>query len=749
MNHLSSVRHGFAALAASLLAAHLAVAAPIPVPPPAFPPGSVADTYYGVRIADPYRALENTKDAQVAAWMKSQSDYAHATLRHVAGRQRMLEAVRKYDEAVSARVAQVVRLPGDLWFYERRGAAENQFKLYMRRGERGEEVLLVDPEVIQKRTGKPHAINYFVPSPDGRLVAYGISAGGSEEAVLHLLDTATRKPVGPPVARADLGSVSWAPDGRSLVFNRLQPLKRGMAATEKYRNSRVVRMLPGKVPGPAVFGLGSFGTRLKPEELPFVQLTHDGRWALGAVFNGVQREIALYVAPAAGLGKPGTRWTRVVDYADAVTHFDYFDNQLYLVSHKNASRSQVLRVPVEGRMAAAQVLVPQGERVVIGVGAASDALYVEVREGNVKRLLKLAYGTAAAPAAAAPAGASQPPAAPAEVRLPIDGAFNLADGESTWRATDPRLPGALLDLAGWTRARQIYLVAADGSVRNTGLQPQGPYDAPADVTATEVLVKSHDGAMVPMSIIHKAGLKTDGSHPTILYGYASYGITEEPFFSTSRLAWLEAGGVFAVANPRGSGVFGQDWYKAGFQATKPNTWRDFIACAEWLIAQGYTNSQRLGIWGGSAGGILVGRAMTERPELFAAVVSAVGALDGLRFEDTPNGIPNIPEFGSKKTEPGFRALMAMSTYQNIRPDTAYPAVMFTHGVNDPRVEVWQSTKTAARLRAATRSGKPVLLLLDYESGHGIGNTKQQVHEERASVFSFFMWQFGMPGYELE
>jgi len=704
--------------------------------PPVFPPGTLVETLHGTRVPDPYRALENTKDPQVAAWMKAHSDQAHATLARIGGRPGMLEAVRKYDEAASARVVQPVRLPGGLWFYEKRGATENQFKLYMRRGDSGEEVLLVDPEVLQKRSGKPHAINYFVPSPDGRMVAYGISAGGSEEAVLHLLDTRTRQPVGKPVDRADFGGVSWAPDSSSLVFNRLQVLKKGTPATQKYQRSRVTRMVPGQLPGSAVFGLGVYGMAMKPTEMPFVQFTHDGRWAIGTVLNGVQREVMIYVASLdpAEASAP-LRWKKLVDYADEVAQFDYFDDQLVLISTKGAPRGRLLRARLDAGLASSQVLLPPSERVITGVGAAADAVYVEVRDGNVKRLLKLSHGAG--------------PGAADEISLPVEGAFSLADGESTWRATDPRVPGAVLDLGGWTRARQIYTVAADGSVANTGLQPQGPFDVPEDVTTTEAMVKSHDGAMVPMSIIHHRGMVLDGSHPTILYGYASYGNTEEPFFSTSRLAWLDAGGVFAVANPRGSGVFGQDWYKAGFQASKPNTWRDFIACAEWLVAQGYTSSERLGIWGGSAGGILVGRAMTERPDLFAAVVSAVGALDALRFEDTPNGVPNIPEFGSKKTDAGFRALMAMSTYQHIVPNTPYPAVMFTHGVNDPRVEVWQSTKTAARLMAATRSGKPVLLLLDYQSGHGIGNTKQQVQADRANVFSFFLWQFGLPGFELQ
>ena len=206
--------------------------------------------------------------------------------------------------------------------------------------------------------------------------------------------------------------------------------------------------------------------------------------------------------------------------------------------------------------------------------------------------------------------------------------------------------------------------------------------------------------------------------------------------------------VYAIANPRGSSVYGQEWYKAGYQATKPNTWKDFIACAEYLINQKYTNPKRLGIMGGSAGGILVGRAMTERPDLFAAVIPAVGVLDAVRAEVTPNGVPNIPEFGTRTNEAGFKALLAMSTYHHVQPNTAYPAVLLTHGTNDPRVEVWHSTKTAARLMAATTSGKPILLRLDYQSGHGIGNTKSQVLQERADMFAFMLWQMGVAGYQL-
>ncbi|MCR5884768.1 prolyl oligopeptidase family serine peptidase [Rhizobacter sp. J219] len=430
-------------------------------------------------------------------------------------------------------------------------------------------------------------------------------------------------------------------------------------------------------------------------------------------------------------GKPA--WKRVLRPSDEVTGIAYFDDTLYLVSHQGAPRSQVLALRLgEPDLRRAEVVMPASDRVVVNVAAASDAVYIEARDGNIKRLYKRPHGATGAPV---------------EVKLPLEGSFALVDDESGSSAAHPRLPGVLIDLQSWNAARQVYEVAADGSVRNTGLQPTGPYDQPAGIVATEVKVKSHDGAMVPMSIIHRADIQLDGRNPTILYGYASYGSTEEPFYSVSRLAWLDAGGVYAIANPRGSSVYGEEWYRAGFQSTKPNSWKDFIACAEYLIAQKYTAPAKLGIFGGSAGGILVGMAMVERPELFAAVVPAVGALDMLRMEDTANGVPNIPEFGSYKTEAGFKSLLAMSPYAHIKPGTAYPAVLLTHGVNDPRVEVWASTKTAARLMAATTSGKPVLLRLEYDAGHGVGSTKKQQLEERADILSFFLWQMGVAGYQ--
>jgi prolyl oligopeptidase len=720
---------------ACLVLAAVSFAVHAQTPPPLAPVRTVTDTYHGVRVDDPYRYFENRNDPQVARWMKAQSAYAQATLARIPGRQALLEKITRYDSAASERVAQISRVPGDLYFIERRGATENQYKLLLRRGLKGADQLLVDPEALEKKTGKPHAINWYMPSPDGARLAYGLSDQGSEAAVLHLLDTRSGKPIGKPITRADFGAVDWSPDGSALVVNRLRVPRGGAKVTDKYQHSQVWLLRPGRPIAEAkpVFGSATRGVKIPPAAIPIVSFTHDGKWAFGLVVNGTQRELGLYVAPQAGVlaGKPA--WKRVLEPTDDVTGIAYFGDTLYMVSHRGAPRSQVLAMRLEAPdVQGAEVVMRASERVVVNVVAAADAVYIEARDGNVKRLYKRAHG----------AGGE-----PVEVTLPLEGSFELVNSEGGASAANPRLPGVLIDLQSWNAARQVYEVAADGSVRNTGLQPAGPYDQPPGIVATEVKVKSHDGALVPMSIIHRADVKLDGTNPTILYGYASYGSTEEPFYSVSRLAWLDAGGVYAIANPRGSSVYGEAWYRGGFQATKPNTWKDFIACAEYLIAQKYTSPAKLGILGGSAGGILVGMAMVERPDLFAAVIPAVGALDMLRMETTANGVPNIPEFGSVKTEAGFKSLLAMSTYAHIKPGTPYPAVLLTHGVNDPRVEVWTSTKTAARLQAATTSGKPVLLRLEYDAGHGIGSTKKQQMEERADMLSFFLWQMGVAGYQ--
>jgi prolyl oligopeptidase len=739
-----NLRHPFSAsrLARSLVLTTVASLLPFAIaegaespPPPSGPPTApvreVTDDYFGTKVTDPYRYMEDLNNAEVSAWMKAQNAYTRTELARIPGRADLLARIQQLDESAPARVTYVRRSPSGRYFYLKALSREPMFKLYMRDGLNGKEQLLVDPEKMSAAGGQPYAINYFSPSDDGRYVAYGVSPGGSEDAVLHILDTRSLRDLTEAIDRVLLGgSVRWLPGGGSLLYNRLQKVASEAPATEKYLKSRVYLHVLGTDPekDSAVFGYDvSPSMKVEASDFSFLITDPASNYALGLIKHGVQNEITAYVAPRNSIRKPNARWRKVCDVEDQVTNFALRGDDLYLLTHRDASRFKVIRTHAASPdLTHAEVVVPSSEAVITDLGAASDALYVELRDGAIGRLARVSYR----------AGAKPEP-----IALPLDGAVGLFP-------PDTRLPGALFVLTTWTRAPRIYgYEPKTKATTDTGLRPVGQFDAPKDVEFVEVKARSHDGTMVPLSIIHRRGLKLDGSHPTLLDGYGAYGISRDPSFDPKLLAWLERGGVYAVAHVRGGGEYGEDWHLAGKKLTKPNTWRDFLACAEYLIDKKYTSPAHLSGTGGSAGGILIGRAITERPELFAAALILVGATDSLRTEQMAGGPANIPEFGTVKEPDGFKGLYEMSAYAHVKNGTAYPAVMLITGINDPRVAPWQAAKMAARLQASSTSGKPVLLRIDYEAGHGIGSTKKQQQEQRADEYSFLLWQLGVPEYQ--
>ena len=709
----------------AVLAAISAVAQSRPAAPAV---RNVTDTYFGVTVQDPYRYFENLKDPEVAAWMKGEAAYAKSVLGSIPGRNDLLKEIQLRGDAVSARVSGV-QVVGSKVYYEKRLATDNIFKLYVRDGFKGKERLLVDPDVVKSANGEHSAIDYYAPSPDNKYVAYGISTGGSEQSVIHVIDMATGKVLPDSIDRANYANPSWLPDGR-MIYSRLQKMADGAPVTDKYQNQRVYIHKLGDNPDndTLLFGSGvSPLATVRPAELVFAANPLGTSHVLAMAINGVQRELRVWVAPLSALNGDKTPWVRVTDTVDDVTDLAAQGDALFLLSHKDAPRFKVLRTSLaKPDLATAEVVVATGESVVNAIATAKDALYVRKMNGGNSELFRLEYA---------------PDAKPQQVALPFIGDI---DG----LVTDQRLPGAVFGLGGWTRFGGYYeFLPATRKVVDTGLQPQGKFDNPGTLEATEVKCKSADGTLVPMSIVHRKGLKRDGSNPTIVYGYGAYGISQTPFFRPTWLPWFDRGGVLAVAHVRGGGEYGEDWYKAGYKTTKPNTWRDAIACAEWLVDNKYTSTPKMSVMGGSAGGILVGRAITDRPELFGAAVDQVPASDMMRAEFSANGVPNIPEFGTVKTEEGFRGLFAMSAYHWVKDGVKYPAVLLTTGFNDPRVDSWEAGKMAARLQAATTSGRPILLRIDFDEGHGMGSTKKAQYEERADTFAFLFWQAGVKGFQ--
>jgi prolyl oligopeptidase len=696
--------------------------------PPAPPVRDVTDIHFGVAVPDPYRYFEDLKDPDVAGWIKAEGDYAKAVLAKLPGRATLLKEIQERGDAASARISSL-QVVGAKVYYQKRLATDNIFKLYVRDGFGGKERLLVDPEAIESKEGEHYALDYYAPSPDNRFLAYGISPAGSEDSVLRVIDLATGKETGDVIDRAQFGSPSWLPDG-GLLYTRLAKLPADAPAADKYQNQRVYVHRLGENPDgdTPLFGAGiSSLAAIDPVEFVTVYNPLGSTYLLALAINGVQREFKLWVAPWAGMDGGKTPWLKVIDNADEVTDLAVHGDSLFVMTHKDAPRFKVLRTPLaKPDLPTAELVIAPGESVVNSIGAAKDGLYVRKMNGGNSELFRLSYALQAIPQV---------------ISLPFVGDIGNV-------AVDPRVPGAVFSLGGWTRFGGYYAYSpATGKTIDTRLQPQGRYDNPGTLEVTEVRAKAPDGMLIPLSIVRRKGVKLDGSNPTIVYGYGAYGIPETPFFRPTWLPWFDRGGVLAVAHVRGGGEYGDDWYKGGYKATKSNTWRDAIACAEWLVANKYTSPARMSINGGSAGGIFVGRAITERPDLFGAAVDQVPFSDTIRSEVSASGPSNAPEFGTIKTEEGFRSLYAMSPYLAVKDNVKYPAVLLTTGFNDPRVDTWDVAKMAARLMAASSSGKPILLRVDYDEGHGLGSTKKAQYEERADIFAFLLWQAGATGFQ--
>jgi prolyl oligopeptidase len=722
--HLAAV---LAALAAFAGAGHAATpGAKVPPPLPAQP---VVDSHWGVTVPDPYRFLEDTSDPKVQSWLKAQANATDTILASIPGRAGLLARMKEIESAAAGLATDVVRTEGNRFFFQRRNPSDGQFKLVWRDGIDGPDTVIVDPEALSKAAGRPHAIMDFAPSRDGRLLAYSIQVGGSEIGTLHVVDVASGRPVIEPIDRIRYASTAWLDDSGGFFYSRLVEGYEKLPPGERFRDrTRHFRALAGGVDRPILSPSRNPELKLPSYASAYVFQIPGTQTAAAIVALGVERHRLLFLADLGGAIRGDATWRKVVDVADEVSTVAYTDGSLYLRSSRGAPRYKVLRMPLaQPDIGRAETVIAPGSSVVVNLAGARDGLYVTQRDGATLSLARLAPAAPGMPLRREP------------IALPFAGNVGIDSASS-------RLDGAVLELGGWTHATKPWLFDGSKLVQLPFVQP-GAFDALTDIEAREVRVRGHDGVEIPMSIVLRKDTKLDGRNPTIVYGYGAYGTTENPFFNPRVLAWIERGGIYAFVHVRGGGVYGDEWHQAGRKATKPNTWRDAIAATEWLIAQRYTSPDRVGIYGGSAGGILVGRAITERPELFAAAVPAVGVMDTTRFEASANGAANIPEFGSVKNEGEFQALLAMSSYHHVKDGTKYPPVMLIHGVNDIRVDVWQSAKFASRLSTASTSGKPVLLRLDYESGHGQGSTRTQLQERTADLYSFMLWHFGVPEFQ--
>ena len=687
------------------------------LPPPA-PIRPVTETFWGRKVTDNYRYME-ALGPETIEWMKAQGAYTRSVLDRIKPLANLQADVAKFSASFGL-VQGYVRFGGRA-FYEERAPGSDNFDLIVA-DETGTRKLVDVGALRAANGGKPYAINYFLASPDGAKVAVGISAGGSEDAELSVYEAVGGKRIAGPVDRAQFGATSWSDDSKTLYFIRLKKLAATAPPSDKYKyataDSWDLKSEPVVLLGAGV----GHGPEFLPAEFPAISVSVGAPLATALSINGVQNELAMWTAPAAKLADPKVAWTKFITRDDGVTGADMRGPDIFLLSHRDAPTFKVLSVSAGRPLASATVVVAaRPDRVIEGIHAASDALYVVARHGAYSQLLRIPTGSTKIE----------------EVALPFEGHIEEA-------FTDPRFPGTTVKLSSWVVPSGLYAYRpADQSFSDLKIGARGDM-ASSKYVVEDLNAKARDGVMVPLSLVQPKDAK--GPQITILEAYGSYGISELADFSVRRAAAIRQGITYGVCHVRGGGELGEAWRLGGKDSNKHNTWDDLIACGEFVIARGVTTKDKLFIIGGSAGGITMGRSLTERPDLFAGVIDLVPAGNTLRSEFSPNGPPNIPEFGTVTTEAGFKNLYEMDTIRHIKPGTQYPAVLVATGLNDPRVSPWEPAQVAAALQASG-TAKPVLLRIDEEAGHGIGSTKTQTDALTADWIAFVFWRAGSPEWQ--
>ncbi len=683
--------------------------------PPAARREEVVETIHGVRIADPYRWLEDGESAETRAWTAAQNVRTEAVLGAVPGRATLESRLREL-LAVGTVTAATVR--GGRLFYLKREGDQNQPILYARDGVDVPERALVDPNALD--ASGLAALDWWYPSPDGRLVAYGVSRDGNEWSTLRVVEVESGRPLSDAIERTRYASVAWLPDGSGFYYTRY-PTPGTVPPGEEEYNSHAFFHRLGTDPAqdPKVFGAGR-----SPQDIIALEISSDGRWLVALAFEGWTRS-DVYLRDLTWSDAP---WIPVVEGVDALfTGAAVSDDRLYLRTNLDAPNYRIVAVdatsPAPELERWATVIPERPDRVIEGVVLAGGRLVTHELEAATSRLRVYDLEGAARQELALPASL---------------GSVAGLDGEEA---------GDLVAV-GYTdfvTPPSAFVFNLDtGERRPLAPLPPAAGFAPDAVEVRQVRYPSRDGTPISMFIVHRKGLPRDGANPTVLSGYGGFNISEGPEYRVALPAWLEAGGVFALPNLRGGGEYGEAWHRAGMRGNKQNVFDDFVAAAEWLIAEGYTSPDRLAIWGGSNGGLLVGAAITQRPELFRAAVCAVPLLDMIRYHHFRIAKLWIPEYGSADDPEQFRWLYAYSPYHHVQEGTRYPATLITTGEQDSRVDPLHARKMAALLQHVNADpDRPILLRAETQAGHGAGKPLAKRVAEAADLWGFVGWQLGV------
>jgi prolyl oligopeptidase len=675
----------------------------------------VTDEYHGVQVVDDYRWLEDGDSAAVKAWTSAQNQYSRTWLDSRRDRSEIESKLKAlYAQDTPSHTGLVAR-PGLLFALKFQPPKQQRLLVTLTSpNDLESEKIVLDPNEIEPK-GQV-AMDWFVPSPDGKLIAVCLSEHGSEDGTLHIYRTDTGEALPDQIKRVQYptggGSAAWTPDSKGIFYTRYPHEGERPEADLNFYQQIYFHKL-GTSTSSDEYSSGKDFPRIAEIEL---HTSDDGRWLHATVANGDGGEFSHHLRET----KTGSPWRQIARHEDGIKEIDFSHDgaALYLRSVKDSPRGKLLRMATNGVLSEAKVIVPESDAVIEGFLLTANHLFIADMIGGPSRIRQLDLD------------GSHESIVPMPVASGIGGLL-VMDERLLFRQTSFVAPAA------W-----MLYDPAKTSVEKTALFNTSPVDF-SDIEAVREFAISKDGTKVPINILRRKGTSLDGSNPALLYAYGGYGHCMRPNFNFEHRLWFDRGGIYVVANIRGGGEYGEEWHLAGNLTKKQNVFDDFAACAEHLIKHGYTRADKLAIEGGSNGGLLMGAFLTQHPQLARAVVAHVGLYDMLRVELDPNGAFNVTEFGTVKDPAQFRALHAYSPFHQVKTGTPYPAVFFLAGETDGRVNPAHSRRMTAVLQSATSSGNPVLARFSSASGHGMGTALSEKIAQKADVLAFLFDQLGM------
>lgn len=691
------------------------------------PSTPVIEEHYGFKITDEYRNLENLKDSSTINWMKQQTNYANKILNEIPNRQYYINKRLEYDGKKSFSVSNINITENDLYFYLKKNPVENSAKLFFRKGFGGKEIELFNPIDYKKETKKTFLINYIKPNYDGSKVVIALTESGKEISEMVIYDLEKKKVLEDIISNswpADSGGISWLPDNNSFIYlfyPITDPNSNGFLKDMQSviyhigKNDRLQIVLSRK---------NNSDLKINPEDFPVVNLPQkDSKYLFGLIAGATNFQDTYYKPIKNFEANP---WKLLFDKNEKISTFITKSDKIIFISEKNNSNAVYSTSLLQPNFKTPILIIPSIKNEVInGLFALKDGFLITSTKDGVESKLYLFKNNKLN-----------------SIELPFPSGSIMVETKSN-QSND-----FWITCNGWKNdSERFKFIPSENNFISENIAPIIDYPEFKDIIVNEITITSHDGEQIPISIIHKKDLIKNGNNPLLIDAYGAYGTSNSPYFAKTYLLWALKGGIVVIAHVRGGGEKGESWYKGGFKETKPNSWKDLISCAEYMINEKYSSPEKIAIWGASAGGITIGRAVTDRPNLFKAAVIDAGLVNTLRIEAMPNGLNTTKELGSITYEKEFKYLLEMDSYHHIQKGVKYPALLITGGINDPRVSPWMPTKFAAKLQANNSSNNPILLKIDFEGGHGGDIPTKQRYSNLADTFAFLFWQLGHPDYQ--